>query len=154
MIHEAYIEDLLHQTLKPFATDSQQLQIQSAILLSTKNGSVLSYSTNLNLLDDSNTTNNETSLKLMTLLCKDKWDENENDEPEPHYIFKWDSYETRIYNYEIENLHAAITKIPNSDLLLLLIADPSFPYGLLTLKMKYLLKSCNSLINYKLNSNE
>ncbi|SMN21835.1 similar to Saccharomyces cerevisiae YBR077C SLM4 Component of the EGO complex [Maudiozyma saulgeensis] len=154
MIHGGYIEDLLHQTLKPITIDSQQLQIQSAVLLSIKNGSVLSYSTNLDLVDITNSNNNETSLKMMTLLCKDKWDENENDDPEPHYIFKFNSFETKIYNYEIENLHACITQIPNSDLLLLLTADPIFPYGLLTLKMKYLLKSCNSLINYKLNSNE
>ena len=167
MIHGGNIQDLLEQTLKPISTsiissnnnstddDNSLISIQSAILLSINNGSILSFATNLNLnlnLIDSNINNNETSLKMMTLLCKDKWQENENDEPESHYIYEYNNnlVETKLYNYEIENLHTCIARIPNSDLLFLLTADNQFPYGLLSLKMKFLLNNSTSLINYKL----
>ncbi|KAG0668552.1 hypothetical protein C6P45_004584 [Maudiozyma exigua] len=163
MIHGGNIQDLLEQTLRPISTsiissntnstdnDDSLISIQSAILLSINNGSILSFATNLNLID-SNINNNETSLKMMTLLCKDKWQENENDEPESHYTYKYNNnlVETKLYNYEIENLHTCIARIPKSDLLFLLTADNQFPYGLLSLKMKFLLNNSTSLINYKL----
>lgn len=155
MIDATNVYNVLEQTLGPVSLgdDNTKVSLQSSVLLSALNGSILSYATNLSSSndDDINSINN---LKMMTLLCKDKWTENENDSPEPHYTFKMvnnnENLVTNLYNYEIENLHTCIAQIPNSDLLLLFIANSNFPYGLLSLKMKFTLNSCKNLISYKL----
>ncbi|CCH62263.1 hypothetical protein TBLA_0G03260 [Henningerozyma blattae CBS 6284] len=56
----------------------------------------------------------------------------------------------RIYNYEVEEWHTCVSQIPSSDLLIVLIGSSSYPYGLLLLKMKEILRICEDLYGYKL----
>ena len=102
---------------------------------------------------DSHSVNN---LKMMSLLIRDKWSEDQaqtDDRPASNrYKYELDNtgLNTNIYTYEIEDLHACVAQIPQSDLLLLFIAGASYPYGLLVLKMKKSLLAFQDMYGYKL----
>lgn len=96
---------------------------------------------------------------MMCLLCKDRWSEDEQDLDQQStkccYRYQWQvnngkSYETRIYSYEIEEMHVVVAHIPESDLIILFIANKDYPYGLLILKMKHAINSIDNLYGYKL----
>lgn len=92
---------------------------------------------------------------MMSLLIRDKWNEDEQQELLPaRYDYTITVQEepttTHIYTYEIEDLHACVAQIPQSDLLLLFIADSNFPYGLLVMKIKGALEAFRDMYGYKL----
>lgn len=168
MLNSDNIKHVLSNTLEPVSIDSISFNssvLQSSVLLSSSNGAVLSYVTsnkmNSGINSYSHTINN---LKMMSLLIKDKWSDDEANTEEQttsscyNYIIPSendnsgteDRLNTRIYTYEIEDLHACVAQLPKSDILLLFIAEKQFPYGLLVMKMKNALLSFSSLYGYKL----
>lgn len=90
----------------------------------------------------------------MALLIRDKWNEDERDTEEQAthscYNFKIEEESTKIYTYELEDLHACVAQIPRSSLLLLFIADAEYPYGLLVMKIKKALVAFRDMYGYKL----
>ncbi|CCD22910.1 Slm4p NDAI_0A07560 [Naumovozyma dairenensis CBS 421] len=220
MIHADNIRQVLEATLKPIKIRTLPIEtpcLKSSLLLSALNGAIMAYAnadTDSGAIfkddeDDTQDTDEETqnttsqattmnNLKMMSLLIKDKWSEDEKN-PEAQttnscYIYdlkekqnkdenitdqqeKVEQHQTtdggsslqkptplptvegnvndksssiRIYTYAVEDLHACVTEIPRSDLLLLFIADNSYPYGLLVLKMKALVSAVTDLYGYKL----
>ncbi|CCF57028.1 hypothetical protein KAFR_0C00320 [Kazachstania africana CBS 2517] len=158
MIDSANVKALLENTLNgiscqnvPFRTNA----LSSSVVLSSKNGSIISYA-----IDNSNpeSSTSLSNLKMMSLLSKDKWNDDESQPSEQTtkscYQYQWNAkgtgYKTRIYTYEIEELHSCLAQIPGSDLILLFVADSSFPYGLLVLKMKQALLAFHDMYGYKL----
>lgn len=172
IIQSGNVKELLETLLKPVSLDYISFKsnaLQSSALLAKSNGSVLSFS-NSGPTDEIHVVNN---LKMMSLLIRDKWSEDETDKQEQlntpngsahpassntnDNCYKYDlssktgeTLTTNIYTYEIEDLHACVCQIPQSDLLLLFIADNSFPYGLLALKMQKALEAFSDLYGYKL----
>lgn len=157
MINGKNVKQLLQQSIRSVAIDSinyKSNSLKSSLLISSINGAVISL-----VSDDTNKIDSSlNNLKMMSLLSKDKWSEDElnkaNQSTKSCYEFNYNvsdkSYSTRIYTYELEELHACIAQIPDSDLLLLFIADNKYPYGLLVMKMKHLLPAFNDMINYRL----
>ncbi|CCK72308.1 Slm4p KNAG_0J02270 [Huiozyma naganishii CBS 8797] len=159
MINSKNLKNLLSNTLAPvelesvpFSTDS----LQSAALISVANGAIISYANTAQPGDSVSSLNN---LKMMCLLCKDKWSEDEADLQSQStkccYRYQWQldqgkPYETRIYTYEIEELRVCLAHLPESDLILVLFATQEYPYGLLVLKLKNCLKSFQNIYGYKL----
>lgn len=158
MLNSQKIKELLQHFLKPISLNEpisfKTPPLQSVVLISSINGAIISYA---NTDETANTSVN--NLKMICLLCKDRWSEDESNLEEQStkccYRYQWQvdngkPYETRIYTYEIEELHVVISHIPESDLILLFTAGKDFPYGLMVLKMKNLLQSINNLYGYKL----
>lgn len=159
MLNSNNVKVFLENTLKPYdlhSVDFKTTSLQSSILLTATNGGILSYATsNSDVLKNSiNEINSVNNLKMMTLLIKDKWSEDENDTADQTsnscYPIEIDSFKTKIYTYEMENLHACVAQIPNSDLLLLFIADGTFPYGLLVFKIERAMRELTDLFGYRL----
>ncbi|AAS54287.2 AGL204Cp [Eremothecium gossypii ATCC 10895] len=162
MLQSRSIKRLLQQTLEPTATPLSTYQLQSTVLLSSKTGSIVSFvSANPAHPTSGDALNN---LKMMALLIKEKWSEDEHD---PQAQATKSCYHvtvparddaaaaaapltTRIYTCELEDLHTCVAQIPGSDLLLLFIADSLFPHGMLVLKMKSLLSAFSEVYGYKL----
>lgn len=171
IIQSKNVKTLLETLLAPVSIDSIAFKtspLQSSILLASSNGSVLSFS-NSSLDTNQNETRSVNNLKMMSLLIRDKWSEDENEnEDQPknangsadsvtnnRYKYeikteKGETLTTTIYTYEIEDLHACVSQVPQSDLLLLFIADASYPYGLLAIKMKKALIAFKDMYGYKL----
>lgn len=172
IIQSQNVMDLLQKLLRPVSIDCVSFQskpLQSAALLSKLNGSVLSFSTSAPTTEIHSINN----LKMMSLLIRDKWAEDELVKQEqvdttnghatwpPSNIKNCYQYETpsteggeplttNIYTYEIEELHACVCQLPRSDLLLLFIAEASFPFGLLALKMQKAVTPFQGLHGYQL----
>ncbi|CAI4058674.1 hypothetical protein N7582_001166 [Saccharomyces uvarum] len=159
MLHFENVKVFLENTLKSYdlsSIDFKTSHLQSSILLTATNGGILSYATSdssvpKNSINEINSVNN---LKMMSLLIKDKWSEDENDPGEQStkscYPVEIDSFKINIYTYEMEDLHACVGQIPNSDLLLLFLADNTFPYGLLVVKIEKALRELTDLYGYRL----
>lgn len=157
MLNSKKIKELLQQFLNPISLNNpvsfRTEPLESAVLISSNNGAIVSYA---------NSNDNKTSLsnlRMMCLLCKDRWSEDEADLEQQAtkccYRYQWQidngkPYETRIYTYEIEELHICVAHIPESDLILLFSSKKDYPYGLMVLKMKHSLKSVQDLYGYKL----
>lgn len=196
MINSKNVKAILEQTLRPIKLDNdfETPGLESSALISSLNGSMLSYATATKTENSGNLElNSLNNLKMLSLLSKDKWSEDEqtiatttttaapdlslssssafshtdnNTTTTPHhhqqqqqqqlrFCYHYNvnddpSHPTRIYTYEIEDLHTCIAQIPQSDLLLLLIADSKFPYGLLVMKMRATLRAFREMFNYKL----
>ncbi|EDO17029.1 hypothetical protein Kpol_1065p46 [Vanderwaltozyma polyspora DSM 70294] len=166
MLNSDNIRKVLSHTLEPVSIPSisyNSLYLQSSVLLSSSNGGVLSFATLLDSTNGNGDPHALNNLKMMGLLIRDKWSEDETAPEEQNtnscYIYTIpkesdqdvdESQSTRIYTYEIEELHACVAQIPKSDLLLLFIADKQYPYGLLVMKMKNILLSLKSLYGYTL----
>lgn len=155
MINSKAITQLLTELSKPVTLTSVKFQtetLQSAVVVSSINGAILSY-----FINDQND-KSLNNLKMMSLLCKDKWSEDEQDLSQQQttscYSHEWQimdaEFKTRIYTYEIEELHVCLTHLPESDLIVIFFADTQYPYGLLVMKMKTSLESFASLYGYKL----
>lgn len=171
IIQSKNVKALLETLLAPVSIDAISFKtnpLQSSILLASSNGSVLSFA-NSSLDTNQNETRSVNNLKMMSLLIRDKWSEDEkenedqpknvnattNSETNNRYNYeinteKNETLITTIYTYEIEDLHACVSQVPQSDLLLLFIADASYPYGLLVIKMKKALIAFNDMYGYKL----
>lgn len=157
IIQSKNVKALLEATTKPvhiqyLSYDSDPLQ--SSVLLATTNGAILAFATSTPTSpNESHSMNN---LKMMSLLIRDKWNEDEEEQVSPtRYdytvtIEKGTTATTHIYTYEIEDLHACVAQIPQSDLLLLFIADADFPYGLLVMKIKGAMEAFRDMYGYKL----
>ncbi|AMD22383.1 HGR044Wp [Eremothecium sinecaudum] len=163
MLHSGNLKQVLRRSLEPIKTPVSTYQIQSAVLLSAKTGSIVSFAGN-----DSNKTSNKENLnhlKMMALLIREKWAEDEQDPSAqatkscypttiPTSSEKQDgavqSYTSRIYTCGLEDLHTCVAQIPGSDLLLLFIGDSAFPHGLLVMKMKNTLGAFKDVYGYKL----
>ena len=159
MLHAKNVKGFLENTLKPYdlhSVDFKTSSLQSSMILIATNGGILSYATSNNDVPKNsiNEINSVNNLKMMSLLIKDKWSEDENDTEEQHsnscYPVEIDSFKTKIYTYEMEDLHTCVAQIPNSDLLLLFIAEGSFPYGLLVIKIERAMRELTDLFGYKL----
>lgn len=152
MLHSKNIRNVLRNTLS--AVDSLTTttgNLQSAILLSAVNGSIISYVNGEERLPNYNSSVN--NLRMMALLIKDKWSEDEEEssmDEDIRYVYNFEGETTRIYTYELEDLHTCVAQIPRSDLLLLLIGGSQYPHGLLVLKMKYTLQAFSQMHGYKL----
>lgn len=158
MLNSLKIQALLQHFLKPVSLDEpisfKTSPLQSVVLISSLNGAIISYANS----DESNTSIN--NLKMVCLLCKDRWSEDESNLEEQStkccYRYQWQvnngkPYETRIYTYEIEEMHVVIAHIPESDLIVLFTANKDdFPYGLMVLKMKHTLQAISNLYGYRL----
>lgn len=161
IIQSRNVRELLQTLLKPVNIDSIQFKtnpLQSAVLLASTNGSVISFANSDDSKQDNHSINN---LKMMSLLIRDKWfvDESQTSDQASHsetcYRYKiepkdGDSLFTDIHTYEIEDLHACVAQIPQSELLLLFIAETGYPYGLLKLKMQKALLAFQDMYGYKL----
>lgn len=156
IIQSRNVKTLLDTLLKPVEIEPISFTtnpLQSSVLLASTNGSVISFSNSSSVNGDSHSVNN---LKMMSLLIRDKWSEDQaqtDDRPASNrYKYELDNtgLNTNIYTYEIEDLHACVAQIPQSDLLLLFIAGASYPYGLLVLKMKKSLLAFQDMYGYKL----
>ncbi|CDF91579.1 related to SLM4-Protein with putative role in actin cytoskeleton organization [Zygosaccharomyces bailii ISA1307] len=156
IIQSKNVKALLHATTKPvhigyLSYDSEPLQ--SSVLLAATNGAILSFVTSKpSTPSETHSLNN---LKMMSLLIRDKWNEDEQQELlRARYDYTITVHEepttTHIYTYEIEDLHACVAQIPQSDLLLLFIADSNFAYGLLVMKIKGALEAFRDMYGYKL----
>lgn len=157
MLNSQKIKELLHNVMEPVVLNSpvsfKTSPLDSGALISSINGAIISY----DISDETKTSIN--NLKMMCLLCKDRWSEDESHIDQQStkccYKYQWQiangkNYETRIYTYEIEELHVAVGHLPESDLILLLISGKEYPYGLMILKMKHALQSFENLYGYKL----
>lgn len=159
IIQSRNVKALLDELLNPVSIEPISFKtrpLQSSVLLASTNGSMLSFSNSESSDGDSYSVNN---LKMMSLLIRDKWSE---DQTKPVDFPATNRYKqeltlpdnttlsTNIFTYEIEDLHACVAQIPQSDLLLLFIADASYPYGLLALKMKKSLFAFQDMYGYKL----
>ncbi|CEP62831.1 Slm4p LALA0_S06e04830g [Lachancea lanzarotensis] len=158
MLQGKNIQDVLQKTLKAVSTiGSDHGSLYSSILLSGINGSIISYANSDETPSSYNKSGN--NLKMMALLIRDKWSEDQSDQSAQKtsscYNVELDdgsaAASTHIYTYELEDLHACVAQIPRSDLLLLFVAGGEYPYGLEVLKMKFALKSFSSMHDYKLN---
>lgn len=153
MFHSRNVKKLLEKTILPIETiDGSSYSIQSTVLLSCKTGSIISY---VNSPKNHPTYNNSlNNIRMMALLIKDKWSEDESDVEEQNtfscYHESYDNISTRIYTYELEDLHTCVSQIPDSELLLLFIGESTYPYGLLAMKMKIALRSFTDIYGYKL----
>ncbi|QLL32199.1 hypothetical protein HG536_0C03670 [Torulaspora globosa] len=161
VIQSRNVRELLQTLLKPVRIDAVSFTtspLQSAVLLASTNGSVISFASSDTTKQDNHSVNN---LKMMSLLIRDKWSVDEslaNDRSSPvetRYRHKIESEEdgklfSDIYTYEIEDLHACVAQIPQSELLLLFIAETGYPYGLLKLKMQKALLAFKDMYGYKL----
>lgn len=155
MLHGKNIHHLLELTLSPVQTVvAEHEPLFSSLLVSCTNGSIISYANS----DTAPTTYNNSSnnLKMMALLVRDKWNEDQQDPSAQatHSCYQCEAEDgevTRVYTYELEDLHACVAQIPRSDLLLLFIASSDYPYGLLVKKMKAALQAFSSMYGYKLN---
>lgn len=156
IIQSRNVKTLLDTLLKPVEIKPISFTLnplQSSVLLASTNGSVISFSNSSSVNGDSHSVNN---LKMMSLLIRDKWSEDQaqTDDRPASNLYKYElnntGLNTNIYTYEIEDLHACVAQIPQSDLLLLFIADASYPYGLLVLKMKKSLLAFQDMYGYKL----
>ncbi|KAL3232179.1 Protein SLM4 [Nakaseomyces bracarensis] len=145
MIHSKNTQDLLGRILasKTLSGGVNVPELHSVLLLSADTGSMISYCTSLDIKDNDVVNN----LKIMGLLIKDKYFSDENKHCEKGYAI---SETQSIYTYEVENLHCCATRLEDSDLLYVFLAQKEFPYGLLVMKMKASLKSLDQLIGYKL----
>lgn len=155
MINSKAVTQLLCELSKPVTLTAVKFQtepLHSAVVVSSLNGALLSYF--IYNQEDSSLNN----LKMMSLLCKDKWSEDEQDlkkqQTSSCYSYEWHAdsttYATRIYTYEIEELHVCLTRLPESDLLVIFFADRQYPYGLLVMKMKASLEAFANLSGYKM----
>ena len=107
-------------------------------MILTNKGSILWYVNG----DTPQTYNSSpTDLRMMALLIKDKWSDEKDSLPAD-----------AIHHFELGDLHIALSRIPESDLLLVFIAGHEFPNGMLGLKMKYALPAFHDLEGYKLSS--
>ncbi|SCU99763.1 LAMI_0G00650g1_1 [Lachancea mirantina] len=153
MLHGRHIKSLLTETLNPVQTQhSIQEALHSSLLISSDNGAIISYAnTEPSSVGYNSSINN---LKMMALLIKDKWSEDERDVSEQTteccYTYDLERETTRIYTYELEDLHSCVAQLPRSNLLLLFIANPNYPYGLMVLKMKYAIGAFKDMFGYKL----
>lgn len=162
IIQSRNVRKVLEALLKPVNIDVISFKtrpLQSAILLASTNGSVISFATSNDTKQDNYSVNN---LKMMSLLIRDKWSADESqvtDRSSPgetnysKYTIESNdnkSISTDIYTYEIEDLHACVAQLPQSELLLLFIADADYPYGLLVLKMQKALHAFKDMYGYKL----
>lgn len=158
IIQSRNVKLLLDALLKPVNIDTISFTtnpLQSSVLLASTNGSVISFSNSDSASDDTHSVNN---LKMMSLLIRDKWSEDQaqlDERPASNrYNYSLDPQDpallTNIYTYEIEDLHACVAQIPQSDLLLLFIADIGYPYGLLVMKMEKSLLAFKDMYGYKL----
>lgn len=158
MLNSQKIQALLQHFLRPVSIEDpisfKTSSLQSVVLISSLNGAIISYANS----DESNTS--ISNLKMVCLLCKDRWSEDESNPEEQStkccYHYQWQmnsgrTYKTRIYTYEIEDMHVVMAYIPESDLIVLFTANKDdFPYGLMVLKMKQSLQSISNLYGYKL----
>ncbi|SCU89178.1 LAME_0E02476g1_1 [Lachancea meyersii CBS 8951] len=156
MLHGKNIQRLLKETLGAVSTmGSENEPLYSSILLSGINGSIISYANSDGTPTSYNKSGN--NLKMMALLIRDKWNEDEQDANARKTASCYTceladgSESTHIYTYELEDLHACVAQIPRSDLLLLFVASGKYPYGLEVLKMKSGLKAFSGMYGYKLN---
>lgn len=162
MLNSTNINDLLKQTLasvKIQAVDFEAPPLRTSAILTKSNGSMVSFASFI-VTDDAEgeDTQSLNNIKMMSLLAKDKWQEDEVTEDSNsksnvrtfEVKFNEKDYKTRIYTYEIEELHTAVAQIPESDLLIFFIAPSNYPYGLLVLKMQEALKVSRDLFGYKL----
>ncbi|QLQ80456.1 hypothetical protein HG537_0D04560 [Torulaspora globosa] len=156
VIQSRNVRELLHTLLKPVHIDAVSFTtspLQSAVLLASTNGSVISFASSDTTKQDNHSVNN---LKMMSLLIRDKWAVDESLVGEQtRYRHKIESQDNEnlfsdIYTYEIEDLHACVAQIPQSELLLLFIAETGYPYGLLKLKMQNALLAFKDMYGYKL----
>ncbi|AET38380.1 Slm4p Ecym_2670 [Eremothecium cymbalariae DBVPG len=163
MLHSTNIKQLLQRTLEPTHTPVSTYQIQSAVLVSRKSGSIVSFVTNsVSKVPSNDSINN---LKMMALLTKEKWSEDEQDPkaqatkscyhvtintPDSGSAASSSQTTSRIYTFELEDLHTCVAQIPGSDLLLLLIGDSSYPHGLLVMRLKSALGAFQDVYGYKL----
>lgn len=156
IIQSQNVRKVLEATLKPVHIDYLSFDsspLQSSILLSATNGAVLSYAASTS--STSNEMHSINNLKMMGLLVRDKWSEDEQEQRlQSRYTHSVtldkETATTNIYAYEIEDLHACTAQIPQSSLLLLFIADVEFPYGLLVMKMKGALEAFKDMYGYQL----
>lgn len=163
MLYSGHIKKLLDRILEPVKTPLSTYELQSAVLLSAKTGSIISFASNSPQKPINNDSIN--NLKMMALLIREKWLEDEQDpdaqstkscytisiEPntsETNQILQ--PYTTHIYTCGLEDLHTCVAQVPDSDLLLLFIANSSVPYGLLVIKMKNVLPAFRDIFGYKL----
>ena len=163
MINAAATHTILQQALQPVSLtpgtththeSNASVSIQSCALLTSLNGALLLHAgTPLGTAQGPAGTSPSAALnnlRMMALLCKDKWENEEGEEQELEQERSYAHGDTRIYNYELEGLHAAVARIPASQLLLVCIAPPTFPYGLLTLRLGAVLDACGGLRGYTL----
>lgn len=144
MIHSKNTQELLERVLAGKDAGAVDVpELHSALLLSALTGSMISYSTALDMKNNDAVNN----LKIMGLLIKDKFVSDQNKQCAKGYTVGNDQ---RIYTYEVENLHCCATRLPDSDILFVFLAKKDFPYGLLVLKMKASLNSLKQLSGYKL----
>ncbi|GAV55900.1 hypothetical protein ZYGR_0AZ00710 [Zygosaccharomyces rouxii] len=156
IIQSQNVKKVLEATLKPVHIDYLSFDsdpLQSSILLSATNGTVLSYAASQS--SASSEMHSVNNLKMMGLLIRDKWSEDEQEQRlQSRYTHSItvdkETVTTNIYTYEIEDLHACTAQIPQSGLLLLFIADVAFPYGLLVMKMKGALEAFKDMYGYQL----
>ncbi|CCE65702.1 hypothetical protein TPHA_0M01270 [Tetrapisispora phaffii CBS 4417] len=174
MLNSKNIKEVLESTLDSIAIpliSYESNKLQSSALVSGTTGSVLSFAmsnTDENGFgsSDAHSVNN---VKVMSLLVKEKWVDDENT-PSEQTTTSCYTYEipkaatqgfgmdsdttepliTRVYIYELERLRACVAQLPKSDILLLFIASNEYPYGLLVKKMKASILSFRSLFEYKL----
>lgn len=147
MIHSKNTQELLTRVLagKKLKDGLSIPELHSVLLLSATTGSMISYSTSLDMKDNDAVNN----LKIMGLLIKDKFVSDENKQCEKGYLVDGETQQ-RIYTYEVEDLHCCGTRLPDSDILFVFLARREFPYGLLVMKMKASLNSFKQLSGYKL----
>ncbi|QEU59303.1 Slm4 [Kluyveromyces lactis] len=138
MLLSENIKELLQETIKPVQLLEGSTPPQYTSMIITSKGSILWY---VNGTTPESYNSSLTNLKMMALLIKDKWCEDQESTPAD-----------AIHHFELEDLHIALAKIPDSELLLVLIAGNEFPNGLLGLKLKYVLPAFHDLQGYKLSS--
>lgn len=155
MLHGNNIRRLLEETLSAVQTIvSDHESLYSSLLVSCTNGSIISYANSESTPPTYNSSYN--NLKMMGLLVRDKWNEDQQDASAQStrscYNYEIDGAQntTRIYAYELEDLHACVAQIPRSNLILLFIASGTYPHGLQVLKMKRALTAFSAMYGYKL----
>ena len=121
--------------------------LHSVALLSADTGSIISFSKQHDLEHGPAEHDSLNNLRIMALLVKDKFSSDEKKSCEKGYDLDGGH---RAYTYDVEDLNASVTMIPDSDLLLMLLAHRDFPYGLLNMKLKACVKSFAQLYGYRL----
>ncbi|KAG0677224.1 hypothetical protein C6P41_000745 [Kluyveromyces marxianus] len=139
MLLSENIKGLLQETIKDAPLlEGKTPPIYTSMII-TNRGSILWY---VNNKTPETYNSSVTNLKMMALLIKDKWCEDKDSVPVD-----------TIHHFELEDLHIALSRIPDSDLLLVYIAGNEFPNGLLGLKLKYSLEAFRDLHGYRLAGN-
>lgn len=138
MLISENIKELLKQTIKPVQLMEGETPPQYTSMIITTKGSIIWY-VNGDTPEKYNCS--ATNLKMMALLLKDKWVEDKDLVPVD-----------TIHHFELEDLHVALTRIYDSELLLVFIAGDEFPNGMLGFKMKYALPAFHDLAAYQLSN--